>query len=195
MDKNYFTLYWIDGKRQIISGPTIEQAFSAAGYGAGAVKVVDWYDNGVSETHYYDKNKKEWVKYEQLHIHAQDIKSYSEATLVEMFHRHHSIVVQFESKDELRLDHCLGCFAQIGWVEHLSLVYGEWQKGNYGDDYGAEHEDAHHFMASGGQYFKPTDVVKAINVLMSRVTNEHPYRPVGYSDRLEDIKAANPQFL
>ena len=32
-----FRLYWLDGKEEIIEGETIAKAFTAAGYGAGAI--------------------------------------------------------------------------------------------------------------------------------------------------------------
>jgi hypothetical protein len=188
MQDNYFTLYWIDGKRQVIAGPTIEQAFTAAGYGAGAVKVVDWYDNGISETHYWHKGERKWIKYEPLHIHAQDILSYSEETLVELFHKHHTFIIDFPNKDELVLNHVVGCYATLGWVEHLSLIYGEYQVGNYGDAWGEEDENAHHFMATGGQYFHPSRLNQAVTTTMLRATSQFPYKPAGESERLEDIK-------
>lgn len=60
----YFTLYWIHGERKVIKGTSIEDAFTKAGYGVGAIPAIDWYDNGVSETHRWDKENKTWVKYQ-----------------------------------------------------------------------------------------------------------------------------------
>ena len=39
-----FKLYWLTGKTEIIEGETISQAFTHAGYGAGAIKALDWYE-------------------------------------------------------------------------------------------------------------------------------------------------------
>lgn len=194
MKDNYFTLYWMNGSRNIIQGPNIETAFTNAGFGGGSIKALDWYEEGIADAHYYDKSKKAWVEYEPLHIHGQDIKSHSEASLVEMFYKHRNIIVQFESKDELYLSQSIGNYAQIGWVDHLSIVYGEWYKGNYGDEFGAEEEGSHHFVAVGSQYFKPADLIKAVHVLMVRATSEYPYRVFGDSDSLEDIKASQEHF-
>lgn len=62
MAEKKFTLYWRYGERQVITGETIEAAFTAAGYGAGAIHALDWYDNGETHTHFYSKNKKAWVR-------------------------------------------------------------------------------------------------------------------------------------
>lgn len=61
-DTNAFTIYWRDGKRSVIYGPTIEEAFTNAGYGGGAVAAIDWYDNGDTDTHVWVKSEKTWVK-------------------------------------------------------------------------------------------------------------------------------------
>lgn len=61
-DTNAFTIYWRDGKRTVIYGPTIEEAFTNAGYGGGAVAAIDWYDNGDTDTHVWVKSEKAWVK-------------------------------------------------------------------------------------------------------------------------------------
>ena len=56
----HFTLYWRDGRRQIIQGPTIDQAFTAAGYSAGAVSGIDWYTEGITYTDTYNKETRSW---------------------------------------------------------------------------------------------------------------------------------------
>lgn len=57
---NKFTIYWLDGKRSVLEGDTIAKAFSGAGYSAGAVRAVDWYDNGETDTHTWNKETKQW---------------------------------------------------------------------------------------------------------------------------------------
>ena len=54
-----FTLYWRDGSRNVVKGKSIEDAFTQAGYGGGAIAALDWYDAGVTETHWYNKEKHE----------------------------------------------------------------------------------------------------------------------------------------
>lgn len=38
-----FMLYWLDGKTEIIEGKDITEAFNHAGYGAGALRALDYY--------------------------------------------------------------------------------------------------------------------------------------------------------
>lgn len=62
--KSFFTIYWRDGERKVISAgitETIDVAFTKAGYGNGALSAVDWYDHGDTNTHTYDKEKKVWT--------------------------------------------------------------------------------------------------------------------------------------
>lgn len=187
MEDKYFTLYWLNGDRSIISGPSIERAFTAAGYGAGAVAAVDWYDEGITETHYRNKIEKKWVKYEPLHIHIRDIRSYSEETLVELFHKHHNITVECGNSDQLILQQSIGNFATIGWVKHLVVVFAEYFEGGYFED----SEEDHHFMMAASQYFKPSNLNKAVSIFMSRLTSQRPYKALGESEQLEDIHTAD----
>jgi hypothetical protein len=57
-----FTIWWKGGKREVIYGPTIEDAFSKAGYGGGAVAAVDWYDRGDVNTHQWCSVTKNWQR-------------------------------------------------------------------------------------------------------------------------------------
>ena len=38
-----FKIYWLDGREEIIEGETSASAFTKAGYGAGAVRAIDYY--------------------------------------------------------------------------------------------------------------------------------------------------------
>ena len=57
-----FTLYWLDGKREVIKGSTISEAFSSAGLGAGAIRALDFYAEGDDQEYTYDLKKHYWVK-------------------------------------------------------------------------------------------------------------------------------------
>jgi len=39
-----FRVYWLDGKKEIIEGSDIANAFTRAGYGQGAVAAVNYYE-------------------------------------------------------------------------------------------------------------------------------------------------------
>ena len=95
-ENNHYTLYWRNGDRNVVSGKTIVEAFTAAGYGAGAIHALDWYDEGVTEAHYYDKQMSTWVKYEPIHLHFNDV-NWSDpglaAELTALLNKHHTIIV------------------------------------------------------------------------------------------------------
>lgn len=40
-----FKLYWLDGKTEVIEGNTIAEALNNAGYGLGAMKALDYWEN------------------------------------------------------------------------------------------------------------------------------------------------------
>ena len=40
-----FELVWKDGQKEIVQGETISDAFNRAGYGAGAIRALDSYNN------------------------------------------------------------------------------------------------------------------------------------------------------
>ena len=56
-----FTLYWRDGKRQVVTGETIVQAMTRAGYGGGAVGALDFYANGDDHNYQWRPATREWV--------------------------------------------------------------------------------------------------------------------------------------
>lgn len=57
-----FTVYWRDGKRSVVKGPSVEVAFARAGYSAGAVAAIDWYDNGDIDTHNWASETRTWIR-------------------------------------------------------------------------------------------------------------------------------------
>lgn len=56
-----FTVYWLDGKRQLITGDSIADAFTKAGYGNGALAAVDFYANGDDKEYTWDADKRYWA--------------------------------------------------------------------------------------------------------------------------------------
>lgn len=55
-----YTLYWLDGKRQVVKGPTIAAAVTSAGYGQGAMAAMDFYEHG--DNHEYEYLNKRWER-------------------------------------------------------------------------------------------------------------------------------------
>lgn len=197
MSNKFFTIYWLNGTRTVIQGETIEQAFTAAGYDDSTVKSINWYDNGVSETHFW--NQKEWVKYEPICIHAGDDlwkKPFSEVkeVLVKYLKQHHEIIVQFESKNELSLKLDWDDFSILGPVKYLKVAGAEYFQGTYYGDSDDE-ENAHHFMDTTAEYFSPTDIETACKALYERVNSGSICKASNlFGDHLEDIAAHQTSF-
>lgn len=60
-----FTLFWLSGKTQYVKGSTIEVAFQAAGYGAGALRGLDFYEVGdTADDWVYASDTHEWTRKE-----------------------------------------------------------------------------------------------------------------------------------
>lgn len=41
---NIYILHWLDGRTEEVIGNSISDAFMRAGYGGGAIKVLDYYE-------------------------------------------------------------------------------------------------------------------------------------------------------
>lgn len=65
-ETNVFTLFWLDGKREVIEGNTIASAFTFAGYGAGAIRALDFYSNGDDTSYIWIRKDRTWEKKEVL---------------------------------------------------------------------------------------------------------------------------------
>lgn len=49
-----FKLHWLDGKIELVEGIDIADAFSKAGYGAGAIRALDYFEEVGNEDHSND---------------------------------------------------------------------------------------------------------------------------------------------
>lgn len=58
-ENNQYTLYWLHGKRQVIKGSTFAAAFTAAGYGMGAMPALDFYMSG--DDNQYMRHGDNWI--------------------------------------------------------------------------------------------------------------------------------------
>ena len=183
----YFTLYWVHGDRNVIKGQSIEDAFTRAGYGHGAVPALDWYDNGVTETHRWDKENKTWVKYNTASFMSEDFSKFTdeakEMHLKSNLESNHSVTIIMPNKDEFTIRYNTVNFAQVGWVRYIEVAYAEYCEGSYSDDC----EEDHHFMVCQTEYFDPEDPVSAINAFIKRFNNE-PFSASHDGVGLNDIR-------
>lgn len=183
----YFTLYWLGGSRNVIKGKDIADAFTKAGYGGGAVNALDWYDNGISETHWYDKEAKEWKKYVPQYAFAEDFgidKPNAPQEIETILKNFRSLTLTMPNKDEYSISYEYGCYAGIGWVHYIQISYGEYQKGSYsGEDDGEDH----HFLATQTEYFDVEHPAVAIAAFINRY--KEPFKASNKGFSLDEIKA------
>ncbi len=183
---NKYTLYWLTGDRNIVEGESIEDAFTKAGYGAGAVAALDWYDEGISQTHKFSHGV--WVEYQSVNIHANDFPGFIKSetmNLQQLLNDHQQIIVQLLNGDEYSIGYKFGNFATLGWVHYIEITYGERIEGRY-DGESAEPGE-HYFMMANGQYFDPDEPMVALDKFIERFAK--PFEAVSGSVRLEDLKA------
>lgn len=57
---NTFVLYWLTGNAEIVQGSDIADAMNKAGYGNGALRALDFYDNGDEITYAWNIETKRW---------------------------------------------------------------------------------------------------------------------------------------
>lgn len=57
---NTFTLFWLDGKREVVHGGDIASAMTKAGYGNGALRALDFHAKGDNDKYKWNSVKLEW---------------------------------------------------------------------------------------------------------------------------------------
>ena len=58
-----FTVFWLTGNSQIVTGSKIHIAMNNAGIGAGALRAMDFYAPGDQRDNYeWDKKNRTWLK-------------------------------------------------------------------------------------------------------------------------------------
>lgn len=155
-----FTLYWLDGKREFVHGETIADAFTAAGYGAGARHALDWYDQGASETDVYSKDEKRWIRRNPVNVHIGDVADLTQDEIVRLLKTASEIRIELRDGNYLHARQTYGRFARIGWIKYLEVYYAA-----HIPDYGEEGTVNVH----GPTYFNHDDYANFIDHLKARV--------------------------
>ena len=57
-----YTLYWLTGDREVVTGDTPAQAMTLAGYSGSSVKALDFYEHGDSHSYLWNKQLRTWEK-------------------------------------------------------------------------------------------------------------------------------------
>ena len=53
---------WRNGQRDLVNGPTVEQAFTNAGFGGGSMAAIDFYAHGDDHKYVWNASTREWDK-------------------------------------------------------------------------------------------------------------------------------------
>ena len=186
----YFTLYWQHGERNIIKGRDIEDAFTKAGYGAGAVPAIDWYDEGVSNTHYWNKDTKEWVQRNPITINSVTFAKMEDGVKQKFIAANleccHEVNIEFANKHILVIQNKIGHYALIGHVCVIEIYFAEYCEGNYFSEDDVDHTN-HHYMVCNGEYFSPKNTDEAIKAFIKRFTT-NPAKTIGGGMSIKEIK-------
>ena len=59
-----YRFYWKDGKMDFFHGDTVKEALTNAGYGAGALAALDFYESTPEPTYEWNKETRNWDKKE-----------------------------------------------------------------------------------------------------------------------------------
>lgn len=176
MNVNYFTIYWRHGQRQVVEGETVDEAFKNAGIGAGAIAAVDWYDNGITDTHVFEAQGV-WTKKKKIVFQSSEFNSMPSleniAQLTEQLKTAHNISVVFPSKDVLEIYKRWHHF-NVGWTEVIVIHYGEYFDHPYSED----SEEDHHYMVTNTEYHDPEYPDRAVKAFLKRY-NDGPFNPSG----------------
>ena len=57
-----FTLFWLDGTREVVQGTDIADAMRRAGYGSGGALTLDFYAPGDNDNYIWSTNERTWRK-------------------------------------------------------------------------------------------------------------------------------------
>jgi hypothetical protein len=57
-----WTIFWRTGQRTVVTGMTVADALTRAGYGAGAVPAIDFHTPGDCPDYTWDATKRDWVR-------------------------------------------------------------------------------------------------------------------------------------
>ncbi|WP_280412625.1 hypothetical protein [Nocardia asiatica] len=58
-----WTFYWLTGQREVLPGSTAADALNRAGYGAGAIRALDFFAEGDRDDSWtWNSDTRNWVK-------------------------------------------------------------------------------------------------------------------------------------
>lgn len=197
----YYTLYWIYGRREVIEGVSVEDAFTRAGYGNGAIAGLDFYVNGVCRDYYYNRDDRQWHRRRQLvyslakgdlakTLYGQKLftvdlveREVFDQTELRAFAEHKleqysKILFYRESGNLVQLNLTEEArYATIGYVRTISVEHAEFCGVQDG-------QDECEFVSLGRTLFSPDDASKAFQFYLESIASGKD-RPLDRSASLE----------
>lgn len=61
-----FTFYWQDGRRTMCEGASPADALTRVGYGAGAVRALDFYAHGDNKEYVWNPDSRNWHRVDSM---------------------------------------------------------------------------------------------------------------------------------
>jgi hypothetical protein len=62
-----WTFYWLTGQREVLVGANAADALNRAGYSAGALRALDFYSDGESDSYTWNAAERRWDREQERH--------------------------------------------------------------------------------------------------------------------------------
>lgn len=193
-----YALFWKDGKREVVWGETIADAFSRAGYSQGAISALD-FSCDIEKDQSNDACNYHWNSlfrtWERIPEH-RFVASESAESVVRWMNQNRFVDLRytFPSGDVVRLSEQYGRFYGTGWLRYIEVSVASYVKGPYSDD----GDETHHFMGNGTLYYSPEHKRFATGDFLAIIRSGHaqfPNRDFSYARSVEEIKANQPVLI
>jgi hypothetical protein len=188
----YITIYTNSGQRVVSTGDTQDEALKKHfGEDINIFNISEKWAPGVTDNYVFT-SEGEWVEKTFVELTMDDIKK--ELIISPAIMSSTEIAVTFPNKDQIIICKQIGDYSTLGWIESIYIYYGEFNKGNYGDEPVEEDEDSYYYMVTGGQHFPVSEIAQAEKVFINRALSETPWKAINdpASLTLDEIAQKHP---
>jgi hypothetical protein len=188
----YITIYTNSGQRVVSTGDTQDEALKKHfGEDINIFNISEKWAPGVTDDYVFT-SEGEWVEKTFVELTMDDIKK--ELIISPAIMSSTEIAVTFPNKDQIIICKQIGDYSTLGWIESIYIYYGEFNKGNYGDEPVEEDEDSYYYMVTGGQHFPVSEIAQAEKVFINRALSETPWKAINdpASLTLDEIAQKHP---
>jgi len=185
-DGKWFTVYWTNGVKSHVYGPTISDALKDAG--SNDDSEIAWIDSDkITNSHYYDKNEKRWIAYKLMKITKQKFETLTLSDLLDIMRLNNILVVTRSNRSLATLKIKWVCFptdhGTSGWVEYVEVFDSKFCSFDEDDE-----DSENGYTSSCCQYFAPVDLPHAFVFFAERVHDKKGGSAVAkYLSSIEEI--------